>query len=211
MWENVDKFYISLALRDIFLKHGYKVSQIGSRSYCEMMGFHSFPRFMLNPKIDEVKKVILFNRFIKNIYEIEKSDIIIISIPGAVQSYNSIYTNKFGILHYLISKAIIIDFLIMCTFYENDGVDFFNLISKSCIYKFGCPVDFFHMSNNRTYLVMDKMENNYLPRTKVDEILEKYYNKSSFFIANVLSKSGINKLYEQIINKLTINKFNTIN
>jgi peptide maturation system protein (TIGR04066 family) len=61
MWEKVDKFYTSLTIRDIFLNNGYKVSQIGSRNYCEIMGFHSFPRFMLNPEIDEVKKVILFN------------------------------------------------------------------------------------------------------------------------------------------------------
>ena len=212
MWENVDKFYTSLALRDILLKNGYKVSQIGSRNYCEMLGFHSFPDFMITSQIDESKKVILFNRYIKQIYDVENPDVIIIGVPGAVQSLNAFHTNKFGILHYLVFKAIIVDFLIMCTFYETNGKEFFKLISESCAYKFGCPADCFHMSNH-LFSSISLNESNIieylvLSRKKVSETLLDYYKDLSIPIINVFDESGITELYEKIIGKLTINQIN---
>ncbi|MCL2773288.1 MAG: TIGR04066 family peptide maturation system protein [Oscillospiraceae bacterium] len=210
MLEKVDKFHTSLVLRDMFLNDGYKVSQIGSRNYCEMMGFHSFPGFMLNSAIDEAKKVILFNRYVKQIYDIEKPDIIIISIPGAAQSYNSKFTNRFGILHYLVSKAFAIDFLIMCTFFEPDGIELFELISQSCFYKFGCSVDCFHMSNLLIdYMAMNErqcMEYLSIPLERVTKTISEQYKEFPIPVINIFDKSDATILYKQIIDKLSYNQ-----
>ena len=207
IWEDLDKFYTSLTIREMFLNNGYKVSQVGSRNYCEIMGFHSFPGFMLNPEIDEVKKVILFNRYIKKIYESENPDIIIITIPGAVQLYNSYNINKFGILHYLVCNAIIVDFLIMCTFFEDNKIELFEMISKSCFYKFGCSVDCFHMSNRMVHFdstdESDFLKYLILPRKKVDETLINNYEQFIIPIINIFDKSNIIKLYDNIINKFS--------
>lgn len=209
MGENLDKFHTSLVLRDVFQENGYKISQIGSRSYCEILGFHSFPGFMFNPEIDESKKVILFNRYIKQIYDTEKPDIIIIGVPGTIQGYNSKFTQRFGILHYLVFKAIISDFIVMCTFYETNGIEFLKLISQSCFYKFGCYANCFHMSNKTINFI--EMEGRgifkyiNLPRKKVTEILSKNYTESPVPVVNLLDESGILELYEKIINKLTGN------
>ena len=41
--KNSQKFEIQLYLRNQFQEMGYKVSQIGTRPYCEMLDFHSMP------------------------------------------------------------------------------------------------------------------------------------------------------------------------
>ena len=57
LWENTDKFEVTLSLREHLLKEGYRVSQVGSRPYCELFGFHSFPEFMFDSSIDERDKI----------------------------------------------------------------------------------------------------------------------------------------------------------
>lgn len=59
--ERSHKFHIQLALRENILNMGYKISQIGSRGYSELLGFHSFPSFMYSQSISETKKIIMFN------------------------------------------------------------------------------------------------------------------------------------------------------
>jgi len=205
LFEKVDKFYTSLALRNMFINEGYKVSQIGARNYCEILGFHSFPEFMLSPEIDETKKIILFNRYVKQICDDERPDVVIIGIPGAIQSYNATITNHFGILHYMVSKSVIIDFLVVCTSVMTDESELLKLISQSCLYKFGCAVDCFHMSN----LLIDdssahegNLSYSNLPRQNVDKIITEYYKESDVPVINVYNIDEAARLYDKIINKL---------
>ena len=85
MWEGTDKFEVSLSLRQKLLADGYRVSQIGARSYCELFGFHSFPAFMYDPTVDETQKILLFNRFVYAVCREEKPDILLLTIPGGIQ------------------------------------------------------------------------------------------------------------------------------
>ena len=147
VWEKTDKFEVSLTLREQFLREGYRISQIGSRNGCEMMGFHSFPGFMFRKDVDAIDKIIYFNRWIVQIAEEEQPDMMIITIPGAMQNYNEQITRGFGMLHYQVFQAVMPDVLIMCTFYMSIEKDALEEISKICKYRFGIPVDVFHMSN----------------------------------------------------------------
>lgn len=145
--EDTDKFEVSLSVREILLNEGYHVSQIGSRNCSELFGFHPFPDFMLNPSVDERKKVLLFNRYIYQLEKREKPDIFIITVPGGIQAINNKYTNGFGILAYCAYKAFLTDFLILCTFFGANKSDILQDLSQMCQFLFNASVDCFHMSN----------------------------------------------------------------
>ncbi len=87
--ENAHKFEIQLSVRENLFNMGYKVSQVGSRNYCEMFNFHSFPEFMYSNMYSETEKIKLFNNFIKNIENQENPDVIIIGIPGTIMRINN--------------------------------------------------------------------------------------------------------------------------
>ncbi|MCL2313621.1 MAG: TIGR04066 family peptide maturation system protein [Firmicutes bacterium] len=214
LWENLDKFYTSLCLRDKFLKSGYSISQVGSRDYCEMMGFHSFPSFMLNHNIDAEQKIILFNLYIKKIIEIENPDIVIITIPGAIQSFNAKYTNRFGILPFLTFKALTVDYLIMCTFCDIKNEEFLNIISTSCVYKFDCSVDCFHLANMFIDLSdtteKNKIISTIIPRIEITRTIIDNYTNCQNLIVNVYDETGKEKLFNNIITKLT-NDYDVVN
>lgn len=146
--EKTNKFDIQLSLRKYFVDKGYKVSQIGTRNYCELFGFHSFPDFMFD-NIPEWEKVLYFNRLCKEIEMTEESDLIILGIPGAIMPYNNIFTNKFGILAFEIANAISPDAVIISTLYSNFTTDYFDNICQYVKYKFGFNIDCINLSNNK--------------------------------------------------------------
>lgn len=203
--ERTHKFEIQLNLREDLTKMGYKVSQVGTRNYCELMNFHSFPQFMYSKAITEWEKIILFNYYIKSIEIREEPDVIIIGIPGGTMPFNYEFTNKFGILAYEVSQAIAPDAVVLSTLYNNVSSDFFELISKSYKYKFGYSVDCYNISNvslnipaSRTveslqYITMD---------WKFINEKKKIYSKAEKPVYNILDKNDTGKLSEFLINKL---------
>lgn len=146
--EGLDKFEIQVALREDFLIKGYKVSQIGSREGCELLGFHSFPEFMYSKSISESNKVVLFNHFIKKIEETENPDVVLIGVPGGIMPFNKIITNKFGILAYEICQAVKPDATVLSS-YLYDDYDRLERLIYSLKYKFGIEVSCINISNKQ--------------------------------------------------------------
>jgi peptide maturation system protein (TIGR04066 family) len=115
--ERTNKFEIQLALRENMMKMGYKASQVGTREYCELLGFHSFPRFMFGNGISEISKIASFNRFIKSLERDECPDVIIIGVPRGIMPFNNRLPNGYGILAYEVSQAVTPD----STVYSDTG------------------------------------------------------------------------------------------
>ncbi|HOM03450.1 MAG TPA: TIGR04066 family peptide maturation system protein [Acetivibrio sp.] len=145
--DRANKFETQLALRENILKKGYKISQIGSREYSELFGFHSFPQFMYSKKISESNKIVMFNHFVKQMEIEEKPDLIIIGIPGGIMPYNNKLTNGFGVLAYEVSQAVTPDSTVFCCHYDGYVEEYFTRLKKSVRYKLGCRVDCFSISN----------------------------------------------------------------
>ncbi len=148
--ERAQKFHIQLSLRNNFMKLGYKVSMVGSRKYCEMLGFHSFPEFMFKRDQYESNKVILFNHFIKRIEIDEKPDVMIIGLPGGIDGQNHSARNDFGILSIEIAAAVKPDALVMSLQYNDYSLGYFKQLSDLCKQKFGINIDCFNIANIRT-------------------------------------------------------------
>ncbi len=204
--EKTNKFEIQLALRDKIQKSGYKVSQIGTRSYCEMMGFHPFPSFMYGNSISDVNKVLMFNRYIKKIEKIEEPDIIIIGVPGGIMPFNREFTNKFGLLAFEISQAVVPDVVIASLLYEDYKHENFQEYTDLIKYKLGFEVDFFNISNMQFDWTRARDEHvrsytSYDYRFIDEKIIHYDWNKIP--VLNILNNNDSDNIVKQTIQKLT--------
>ncbi len=203
--ERTNKFEIQLALREKIQESGYKISQIGTRSYCEMMGFHPFPSFMYGNTISDVDKVLMFNRFIKKIEKTEEPDIIIIGVPGAIMPFNRKFTNKFGLLAFEISQTVAPDVVIASLLYEDYKPEGFDTYTNSIKYKLGFEVDFFNIANMQfdweraheehvqSYISLDYR---FINEKKMR------YSSNRIPVLNILDKSDSNHMVDKAIEKL---------
>jgi len=214
IWEETDKFEASLVLREKFIQNGYRITQIGSRNCCELLSFHSFPGFMLDPGVDAVDKIIYFNRWIQQLAEAEEPDLILLTVPGAIQNLNETLTKGFGILPHLVFQAVMVDFLLFCTMCDEDSMQFLQEISTMCTYKFSCNVDCYHMSNLQFDLNTSKARGqvviNRIYRDMVSQILKKGSKDSPIPIVNVLEQASWDKLFDLVVGKLSGEDFQIV-
>lgn len=202
--EKTNKFDIQLSLRENIMKKGYKISQVGSRRYCELLGFHSFPSFMYSV-LDETSKIVMFNRYIKSIEINESPDIIIIGIPGGNMPFNDKFTNKFGIMSYEISQAVNPDICVFSSLYSEYNMDYFGKISNSTYYKLGYNIDCFNLSNNSFDWASSENNNKEVFLTINSNIVDekiKDYSKLDTKVYNILNDDSANKMAEYLLDKL---------
>lgn len=148
MGEETDKFFVQLGIRNYLDKKGYKVTQIGSRSYCGLFGFHSFPRYMLDIH-KEKDKIIFLNHYLKKLELQESPDVILVGIPGGIMAINEKWHNDFGCLLHEVAEAVSIDYLIVSTYFEEYAEDFYKNLSERIFHRYGFKADAFHVSDRR--------------------------------------------------------------
>lgn len=206
MAEKTSKFEIQLALREKIQKSGYKISQIGTRSYCEMMGFHPFPTLMFGNAFSDVNKVLMFNRFIKKIEKNEEPDIIIIGVPGGIMPLNKEFTNKFGLLAFEISQAVVPDVVIASLLYEDYKPEGFDTYMNLLKYRLGFEVDFFNIANMQFDWKRANQEHvksyTSLDYRFIDEKKVKY-SSNKIPVLNILNKDDSHNMVHHTIEKLT--------
>lgn len=210
--EDTHKFEIQMSLRENLVKMGYKVSQVGTRNYCEMFGFHSFPVFMYGNMYLESEKIKLFNNFIRNIELEEKPDVIIIGVPGSVMRVNDKATYDFGVLAFEISQAVKPDAAVLSVLYENYLPVFFEKIVEEMKYKFACNVSCFNYVNSK----IDWSHFEYNTEVNcIDVNLDLINNKikelnNMIPIFNILNKADGLKIAEHLVNILSEDEYEVL-
>ncbi len=212
--ENTNKFDVQLGLRKFLQGEGYKVSQIGTKQYCELFGFHAIPDFMYENQLSEADKIVWFNRICKSIELQEKPDIFIIGVPGATMVFNEAITNNFGITAFEISNAVRPDTAIMCIPYEGYDYNFLKMIQTSSKYKLDMQVDCFNIANKHFDAARSKEEKKLAFITTgadlVDKRIEDLKRDSEIPIYNSLNTASAMEMYSYIVNKLSESDFGTI-
>lgn len=146
--ERCCKFDIQLELRNTLLKNGYSITQIGTRNYCEIFGFHSFPQFMLdNSTYKESEKVIGFYNYMQSLYKKENPDVFIIGVPGGAFPFDKEFHNQFGITHFLVSHAVLPDYVIFSTLYIDSLPEYLSQARIQLKNRYGYDVDQVFISN----------------------------------------------------------------
>lgn len=157
--ERCSKFDVQLELRNTFLKHGFNVSQIGSKQHCELFGFHSFPQFMLDgSSYNENEKIIGFNQYIQKIYRTEKPDVFVIGVPGGVLPYDSEFHNSFGITNILVANAISPDYVIYNSLYVDSLSEYLKELIMQLKNKYNYEIDKIFVGNCAVNLSVTKSD-----------------------------------------------------
>lgn len=195
-------------------EEGYKVSQIGTKEYCELFGFHAIPEFMYANQLSEADKIVWFNRICKSIELQEKPDIFIIGVPGATMVFNETITNNFGITAFEIANAVRPDTAIMCVPYEGYDSGFLKMIQTSSKYKLDMQVDCFNMANKHFDAARSKEEKKLSFITTgadlVDKRIEDLKRDTEIPIYNSLNVTSALEMYSYIVNKLSESDFGTV-
>ncbi|WP_438434654.1 TIGR04066 family peptide maturation system protein [Gorillibacterium sp. sgz500922] len=203
--DRCNKFEIQLGLRESLLNEGYKVSQIGSRSYCECLGFHSMPGFMVEPGYMETEKIIRFNRYVKDLEKSEQPDVILIGIPGGVAMLNHKLPNYFGILAYEISQAVRPDAVILSAFYDAFTPEYFEKVRNLVRYRNGFEIDHFALANTRfqwdNAKIFEKEEYLTLSSDFIDAKIPSF-REMGLSIFNSMNESDLREMYNRVIEDL---------
>lgn len=197
--------HLQLQLRSRLLKHGYKVSQIGSMNYSEVFGFHSIPQFMTDNSISASDKIYRFNRFIKEIEVSEQSDIIILGLPNALCPYNNKFTLGFGVIPFYISQAIVSDYSIIVLNYGEYSSEFIKNLKSVLHYRFNFEPDCLLMSD--TYVDYTDIDHSGSIRyfNCGAEQVDKEIQNCADQILNIGKESNLDLLVEQLIENLSSN------
>ncbi len=209
MANRTNKFDIQLTLRRDLEDMGYRASIIGSKNHGEMFGIHNFPNFMFNNQIRENKKILTFNRLVKDIEKKENPDVIIVGVPEGVIPIGKVLNNNFGVIPYLVCNAVKPDTTILSLLYTNNyNKEYFEEVDKLLRYKFDCNVDCYNLSN--TFFDYQESEDNHIPIYTVidsdfiDGKKDKYESSKPIF--NILNIEDGKRMTKYIINILSSGK-----
>lgn len=147
--ENTHKFDIQIELYEFFKKMGYNVAWIGTKKYSSLLSGYTFPNFMIEHNFDDQESVLLFNRYIKRVEELEKPDVIIIGVPGGIMPCNKAITGDFGSMAYKVCQSVSADLLILSVFREEYMDTFFKEMELLTKYRLGKSADIINICNRQ--------------------------------------------------------------
>lgn len=193
------KFELQAEICTQMLRRKYKVSAITSRKSCVFTGMHPYPDFMYDLYMDETKKIIGYNQYIKHIEEQEKPEIIIIGIPGGIMPLSAKKPESFGIYAYEILNAIKPDFMVFSLYKDDYQEEYFEEMNRLLTYRFNTPADCYFMSNTSLdkFTINTRMSIKYLQHNEeeIDAQCKTYQHK-------VFSKKTYSELGDFIIDVL---------
>ncbi|MDE7433353.1 MAG: TIGR04066 family peptide maturation system protein [Lachnospiraceae bacterium] len=189
------KFDIQLYLRKYLLQMGYKVSQIGTKPYCEMLGFHSLPDWMFDNTYTDVEKIYAFNNYVKALELNEKPEVIILGIPEGIMPFNEKHSQGYGIKAFEIFSAVHPDYLLVSLYNGKYNQDFFDEIRNLARYRFHAEIDKFYVSNYAPVSTSYKRE-----QLQFTFSMENADNEENFSFLNFSDS----KMANEIVDKLSV-------
>lgn len=198
MGDQCEKLDIQLGISQFFSEKGYKPSLISSNPLSLLFGSKVYPKVLNSRELTFEQQVQAINSFIKEVEVNERPDLMILDAPGSTFKYNSYIHNGYGYIPFLISNAVVPDITIMslyCGWYESQHLD---EIKKSCFYKLGVNIDYFHLSSNvcqynpeETRLDYFSIDNSY-----VSNLVQENKKNATFF--NISDKNSCLEAYEKM-------------
>ena len=204
--ENTNKYGVELGLHRNFLKFGYKSVLVGSKTYGSFFGDYAVPDFMYNNSVMDYEKPLLFNKYVKDIEEKEKPDVIIIGVPGGIMPIDKRNTNKFGMLAYHMSCAVQADVTVLCNHFNFFDEQYFDYMYPLMKYRFGKEVDCMYVNNSVIDLINEDVQGDisyiHISPQKVIQEVERLSQENVFadmdqlsdYVLNILTQYGLNTL-----------------
>lgn len=116
--------------------------------------------------------------------------------------YNELIPNGFGILPYIISKAMTPDFFVCCFPFEFANSKFINNINEGIASRFGFPIDYVHLSNaivdGAMILNAETLSVVYTPQEDVNDRVTQLRTHTEIPVFNLIEDSDLKQLCEDI-------------
>ncbi len=131
---------------------GYNPIAIVEYAYAFGENMIELPDFLNGVEIANDQKVLVFNSFIKRLVDEYRPGILLIQIPNAMIRQNIYDRSNFGVVPYIISQAINVDYAIICDVLrqsdtEEEYIKYYEEMCKCFWYRFGICIDEICLSN----------------------------------------------------------------
>ncbi len=156
IYGNLCKYELQLMLRKELQKRGISFVQIGTKDSSKEFGFLDIPWFMTDESISDKNKTLMFNRYIKEVEEKERPDMIVAGIPGEMCTVTDTYVAGFGYLAKDYFYGVHPDVVVMTLPYGQVSPADLDGISQGIANRYGAPVDIFCRTNR--HLLLDDTE-----------------------------------------------------
>lgn len=163
MGENCSKFECQLDLRAFVDAVGYNVFSICSNSMGGLMGMSTFPAFMFDENLSFSRKVMQFNRYVYDLCDKHKPNLLLIGLPSGIVPLSECDTNYFSEIPLAVSYALQIDAAILSFYYMQECNNaYLESMDGYCSGKYEIPVEAFYMSRQRAEYEIDEMNMKFL-------------------------------------------------
>lgn len=133
-------------LAEAFRGRGYTVTAIIDDDFAEWIGEKKTPDF-IESNIASENKILLLNKFLKDIERIEKPEIIIAQIPGNTVRLDNFLERSFEINSFIYAQAAAPDVFIQTVPLNMSDAKTKENIKINCLHRFGFETDIFYTTN----------------------------------------------------------------
>lgn len=196
--EDCGKFELQLIIRNYLINSGYRVSQIGTKHYSEMFGFHSFPSFMFDTSTDIGERINGLNTYVRKIERNESPQVIVIGIPGGLMPLNTKLHQEYGKTTFEVGYALQPDYCILVTQAMSElDLDAVCQKAKALLGLDPCCIAMSNLRLNQEAALTgyQGMSSDILSLTELDEVINTKRNQMRIPLVNICKehKEGILK------------------
>lgn len=204
---NTGKLEVQLALRRSFTQIGYKVSQLGSNGAASFFGFSPLPAFLSENRWSVEEKIIMLNHFLYHKCIRDRSDVLIIGVPGGIMPLNPMVYEDLGIMAFLISQAVRPDVAVLNLYSHEYSQEYFDELRMICKYRYNFDLEFLAVSSSGVSLSSDTHECEF---TRIStEVSEQYLSSRENYrnvqLFRVFDKQDMKALGDAVIERLAQN------
>lgn len=155
--EHSGKFECMLRLKQTIDNEGYDGAFLSGNSVGALAGIGCYPEELFSENISHHNKVLLLNKFLFNLDQEQKPDVIVLSVPGGTVSLSEGTHNFYCELPLVFSSAVTADAGILCCYLSPERTKEFYRSAESHIdHRYGFPMDLVFFSTTRIKMRDDK-------------------------------------------------------
>lgn len=178
-----------------------RVSVVSTDINAELYGAHSICH-IIRSRLSESAKIYAINSYLKSIELKEKPTIVLVLMLEPIVEYSETVPNDFGIIPFLLSKAIPTDFFECSVPYDLSSDAFILNMSDGIEKQNGYPIDAVHFSNVVIdYTLVDEqgfISAAYIPTARIKERTPGDTDTLPFVVFNWTDDGGIKRLVSHI-------------
>lgn len=124
-----------------FKELGYKVIVVSPDENGKLLGFYTFPHYVLNNNTDIEQKVEQLNTYFTKLEELTACDIMIVQFPDGLLKYSMDSIDSYGVKAYMMSCAVSVDYFVLTSLCSINQIEDYESIDKVVRKKFGFGID----------------------------------------------------------------------